>query len=109
MGSLGYRVEVCCRRLTWALTLLEIFGLQCPTETVRMPPKKSRYLLPSRPQRCCISPRSATSGCWKQLVTEGHRYFLCLAATSSLRSLLASCDAGTECAGAFTEESSCDL
>src|SRR5437763_1340057 len=28
---------------------------QWPTETVSMPPKKSRYLLPSRSQRYCIS------------------------------------------------------
>src|SRR5882762_6837340 len=47
---------------TWALILLVTLGLQWPTETVRMPPKKSRYLRPSRSQRYCISPRSATSG-----------------------------------------------
>src|SRR5258708_17684832 len=51
MCSVGKSVEVCCSRLTCALTLLEIFGLQWPTETVRMPPKKSRYLLPSTSQR----------------------------------------------------------
>src|SRR5712671_5503331 len=50
------------RRFTWALILLVTLGLQWPTETVRMPPKKSRYLRPSRSQRYCISPRSATSG-----------------------------------------------
>ena len=39
-------------------------GLVWPTEMVRMPPKKSRYLRPSRSQTCCMWARSATSGCW---------------------------------------------
>ena len=38
-------------------------GLVCPTEIVRMPPKKSRYLRPSRSQTYCMCARSATSGC----------------------------------------------
>src|SRR5260370_39766825 len=103
MCSVQKSVEVCCSRLTFALTLLEIFGLQWPTEMVRIPPRKSRYLLPSTSQKCCISPRSATSGCWKEVVTEGQRYFLCCATTSSLRALRSSWDAGTNCDGVVTD------
>src|ERR1700761_1757058 len=55
-ASLGKSVEVCCSLFTCALIFEVTFGLQWPTPIVTMPPKKSRYLLPSMSHRYCIEP-----------------------------------------------------
>ncbi|MOA61565.1 hypothetical protein D3C78_1867430 [compost metagenome] len=45
--SMGKRVLVCCSVRIWAIVRSVISGSQWPTLTVTMPPKKSRYCLPS--------------------------------------------------------------
>ena len=62
IASLGNRVEVCCSLSTCALIFDVTFGLQWPTPIVRIPPKKSRYRLPSMSHKYCIEAWSATSG-----------------------------------------------
>jgi hypothetical protein len=47
IGSLGKQVETCCMRSICALVCEITRGLQWPTLIVTMPPKKSRYFLPS--------------------------------------------------------------
>src|SRR5215813_4353888 len=49
-----------------------------------MPPKKSRYLLPSASHRYCMLAWSVTSGSEKYVVIEGNKYCLCLRMISSL-------------------------
>ena len=63
IASLGNSVEVCCSLSTCALIFEVTLGLQWPSPMVTMPPKKSRYLLPSMSHRYCIEPWSATRGC----------------------------------------------
>ncbi len=46
-GIVGYSVETCESRVICATTAALTFSLAWPTETVRIPPKKSRYSLPS--------------------------------------------------------------
>ncbi len=64
IGRFRYRVEEWMIRPACSLTALVISGRACAVIVVRMPPKKSRYLLPSeshtyRPSPCVISSGSS--------------------------------------------------
>jgi len=96
--------RMCCSRVTCALTLLEIFGLQWPTETVRMPPKNRDTCCLPRPRGAAFR-RVCHQGLLEVVVTEGQRYF-CV-----WRRLLRCAHYGrdgrrTNCAGVVTDESS---
>jgi hypothetical protein len=54
IGSMGKQVETCCSLSICAFMGAVTRGLQWPTLTVTMPPKKSRYLRPSTSQTCCM-------------------------------------------------------
>ena len=61
-GSVGNTVETCCRVSIWRCSSALTWGLQWPTLTVTMPPKKSRYWLPSASQTYWSRARATTSG-----------------------------------------------
>src|ERR1035438_8897547 len=63
-GSLANRVETCCKVSICRWTLASIWSLQWPTLTVTMPPRKSRYWLPSASQTYWSLPRAITRGSW---------------------------------------------
>jgi hypothetical protein len=58
----GYRVEVWPSSRICAVTASLTSGLACPIETVRMPPKKSRYSWPSMSVTRLPDPWVSTTG-----------------------------------------------
>jgi len=60
--SLMNRVEVCWTLRSCRTVASVTSSLQWPTETVRIPPKKSRYSLPSTSQTYMPLARSTASG-----------------------------------------------
>ena len=63
-GTVEYKVETCTSFFCCSMAAWVTRGWQCPTETVRMPAKKSRYSRPSTSRTNMPFAESTTRASW---------------------------------------------